>query len=372
MSIKKSRFKKGLKVVSAIKNRATFSGRLICLLLIVSLLSTSTFAAAPIAVVGFVIETVQDARFAFLSSNLSKTFLKTLGGEAMQPSLMVQTASVNRIRIFPGSVTVEQDQQIILSAIAYDGQNAQLSGIGFNWSKTDVGRGLPEQNIPDSKFQAQVPGTFKLTAKAGGKQADVTITVTPTSGNSPFLQSGLEPTREISSRSEQPIESPKSKNFEQSNERNLLPEEGGWNDGNWQSADDPGNEPGNPPGSPPDGGAGSGNFQFSAPVISLPGRGVDLALSLNYNSRLWNKSGSQLTYDIDRGFPAPGWSLGFGKIMDMGENGGSMMIDADGTRHGFGGNIAGSNGYTSFAGHTTDGTFIDYYSSRTPSGIPSA
>ena len=55
-----------------------------------------------------------------------------------------------------------------------------------------------------------------------------------------------------------------------------------------------------------------------------------MALNLHYNSRLWNKSGSELTYDIDRGFPAPGWSLGFGKIMDMGANGGSLLIDADG------------------------------------------
>src|SRR5699024_5327173 len=87
------------------------------------------------------------------------------------------------------------------------------------------------------------------------------------------------------------------------NSQNLLPDEGVWNDNNWLSSDDPGNLPGNPPGSPADDGASNSNFQLSAPVISLPGRGIDLALNLHYNSRLWNKSDNELTYDIDRGYP---------------------------------------------------------------------
>ena len=138
----------------------------------------------------------------------------------------------------------------------------------------------------------------------------------------------------------------------------------GWDNNNWWTADDPGNEIGNPPGTSPDAGAGNGNFQFSAPVVALPGRGIDLNLSLNYNSRLWNKSGNQMSYDSDRGFPAPGWSLGFGKMIFMGTSGGCMMDDADGTRHGYNGTISnytsGSYSSTNFSGHTADGTFIDY------------
>ncbi|MBA2347394.1 MAG: RHS repeat protein, partial [Solirubrobacterales bacterium] len=139
----------------------------------------------------------------------------------------------------------------------------------------------------------------------------------------------------------------------------LLPGDG-WNDGNWQSSGNPGNQPGNPPGSPEDGGAGSGNFQVSAPVLSLPGRGIDLDLKLYYNSRLWNKSGSEVKYDIDRGAPAPGWSLGFGKIVFMGALGGCMLVDADGTRHGYGGDTMTWTGGMEFIGHTADGSFTDY------------
>ena len=150
------------------------------------------------------------------------------------------------------------------------------------------------------------------------------------------------------------------------------PDEDGWGNDNWWLADDPGNQTGNPPGTSPDAGAGNGNFQLSAPVVALPGRGIDLNLSLYYNSRLWTKSGNKMIYDADKGFPAPGWSLGFGKMVFMGTNGGCMMIDADGTRHGYTGSTStytyGSTTSTTFNGHTADGTFIDYncyYSSKT-------
>ena len=119
---------------------------------------------------------------------------------------------------------------------------------------------------------------------------------------------------------------------------------------------------GDPPGHSVDGGAGSGNFQFAAPIYSAPGRGINVSLADAYNSRLWNKSGSQMTYDIDRGWPAPGWSLGFGKIMWMG-SGGAMMVDADGTRHNYAGTVnyfPSPNQTTYFWLHTSDGTFIDY------------
>jgi hypothetical protein len=139
----------------------------------------------------------------------------------------------------------------------------------------------------------------------------------------------------------------------------LLPGDG-WDDSNYWSADDPGNRVGNPPGGAIDEGAGSGNFQIAAPVLGLPGRGIDVSLALAYNSRLWNRADSQLSFDNDRGWPAPGWSLGFGKILGIGVQRGGIIVDADGTRHGFTGTIEEFSNETSFVGHTTDGSFIDY------------
>ncbi|HZW05825.1 MAG TPA: fibronectin type III domain-containing protein, partial [Phycisphaerales bacterium] len=56
----------------------------------------------------------------------------------------------------------------------------------------------------------------------------------------------------------------------------------------------------------------SGNFNWSLPVLSLPGRaGLDLGLSLTYNSRVWTRSGDYMLFDGDWGWPAPGFRLGF-------------------------------------------------------------
>ncbi|MBX3283303.1 MAG: RHS repeat-associated core domain-containing protein [Acidobacteria bacterium] len=138
----------------------------------------------------------------------------------------------------------------------------------------------------------------------------------------------------------------------------------GWDNSNWYEAESPGNQVGNTPGSAPDGGASNGNFRLSSPVLSLGGRGLDINLALTYNSRLWSKSGTTMKYDADDGFPAPGWSIGFGKMIYAGSNGGCMLIGPDGTRRSKGGtnNVTGSGTYYSnyFVGYTTDGSFTDY------------
>lgn len=65
----------------------------------------------------------------------------------------------------------------------------------------------------------------------------------------------------------------------------------------------------------------SRNFNWSLPLVSLPGRaGLDLGLSLSYNSLVWTKSGGYILFDGDGGWPAPGFRLGFavvqGKFLD--------------------------------------------------------
>ncbi len=56
----------------------------------------------------------------------------------------------------------------------------------------------------------------------------------------------------------------------------------------------------------------SRNYNWSVPLLSLPGRaGLDLGLTLSYNSLVWTRDGSGITYDADHGTPAPGFRLGF-------------------------------------------------------------
>jgi YD repeat-containing protein len=62
----------------------------------------------------------------------------------------------------------------------------------------------------------------------------------------------------------------------------------------------------------------SGNYNWSLPLVSLPGRaGLDLGLSLSYNSLVWTRSGTSIAYDADHGFPSPGFRLGFPVIQQQ-------------------------------------------------------
>jgi hypothetical protein len=77
---------------------------------------------------------------------------------------------------------------------------------------------------------------------------------------------------------------------------------------------EPGNETGDPGVDP-----GSQNINWSVPLVSLPGRGVNLDLLLTYNSLVWVKSAdnSAMMFDPDHGFPSPGFRLRFPIIQPL-------------------------------------------------------
>ncbi len=308
------------------------------------------------------------------------------------PSLTSKkTSRLNNIAILPGNMTVHQGEALNLSAVGYTSGGDTVSGLKFKWTVQDVDRKRKVEPLPNGSMMAALPGTFLVTAEADGIQAQATITVVENkalmmlrkiqseeaqgrSANATKIkEAGQYSQNEISSASTYEKESSLTKPEEGSTTQRPADEQG-WGGGNWWTADDPGNQTGNPPGNSPQASAGNGNFQLVAPVSSLTGRGLDVNLSLTYNSRLWSKSGNQMSYDSDRGFPAPGWSFGFGKMMNMGNSGGCMLVDGDGTRRSYTGSISsytyGSYSSMSFSGHTADGTFIDYdcYYSSSPYG----
>ena len=56
---------------------------------------------------------------------------------------------------------------------------------------------------------------------------------------------------------------------------------------------------------------GSRNFNWSLPLVSLPGRsGMDLGVTLSYNSLVWTKDGSSIKFDAERGQPTAGFRIG--------------------------------------------------------------
>ncbi len=60
---------------------------------------------------------------------------------------------------------------------------------------------------------------------------------------------------------------------------------------------------------------GSRNFNWSLPLVSLPGRaGLDVSISLYYNSLVWTRQGNFIEYNADHGTPAPGFQLGLPRL----------------------------------------------------------
>lgn len=401
------------------------ASRALCSLLVLSLLATSIPAAAPRTTVVTLNEYYQDIRITWLSSNFGAVLGKWT--DILVPSFFAnkqQTQTVSRIEIQPGgNLTIRQGEPVNFTAIGYSSEGIPVGGLKFKWEIRDLSRNSSAHNLPNGTFHARSTGKFLVKAEAEGVTAEVNIEVEKNvplmimkkikddeAKGKPDLIKKLKDqnkykTEEISSRkdyrnrnnnhqaehsennqslgditqavvtSRETVKGGPSAGVEEALEGNIATpktparmlrpsDEDGWNNNNWWLADDPNNSIGNPPGTSPEAGAGNGNFQLSAPVAALPGRGIDLNLILNYNSRVWSKSGSQMIFDSERGFPAPGWSLGFGKMMFMGTGGGCMLIDADGTNHGYTGTVSnytsGTYSSTSFNGHTTDGTFIDY------------
>ncbi len=106
---------------------------------------------------------------------------------------------------------------------------------------------------------------------------------------------------------------------------------------------------------------GSRNFNWSTPIVGLEGRaGLDLALSLVYNSLAWTKEGSTMRFNADHGVPGPGFRLGFPTLQQQYYDAQSgayayLMITPSGSRVELR-QVNGSNVYESADNHHTQMT----------------
>src|ERR1700754_2027443 len=313
------------------------------------------------------------------------------GEEKRQESQAERDSRIARLEIFPKDVNVDLSDRVRFAAVAYDSDDNPVAASRVVWSAQGEGStpGRRVRVTQQGDFEAMTPGSFIVTARVRGFTAETGVTVRAT----PRKDLNATPTRtvQVSSRDIPSVEVGSTQESQRSQKglaRNgrrgatrkahastakaptpaMLPNDG-WDGSNYWSADDPGNSVGDPPTGPMDGGAGSGNFQFVAPIYSTTGRGVNVSLTAVYNARLWNKANNQISYDNDRGWPAPGFSLGFGKMLALSINAGCMLVDADGTRHSFNGSIQFFNWGTIGTFHTTDGSLIDYTYTTGTNGV---
>jgi hypothetical protein len=237
---------------------------------------------------------------------------------------------VARLEISPRDVTIHTGEKVIFAALAYDSAGNLVAGVKPTWNGSDEVKKRRLSVSPRGEFISSVAGNYKVTVDALGKQDSVKVTVIGEKINPKDLGMRGEPL----STKDAPIETKPAKISaapRSSRESAPLRKSGAaqlagrlgkslqaapnamaataafqsgydyyrWNSSNYPEADDPNKERGDMPGHALDGGAGSGNFQFSAPLLGLDGRGIDLNLAMNYNSRLWHKSGSDMYFDID-------------------------------------------------------------------------
>ncbi len=306
-------------------------------LLIICLLTIS-MPASPKLIIGSAVNLHQNATVAFYSGrwyeSLVQGIYKYLAGQQtpVQETQEMRDAQVVEIKSnFPDSMTV--GEYIQLDAIPVNINDIPVSGVMLDW----------EIEKPDGETQTgltgiyifETTGQYKITVKGANKDQTSTISVSESSFSDNVKDS----------------ETPQYK--DNSTPENLLPYLD-WEPGNIGYAFEPINLRGDTPGKP----KLNSNFSITAPILAVSGRaGLDLNLGLTYNSRVWTKMGQDISFDMNKDNPAPGWTLGFGKILNFGGNS-IVQFDGNGSVRSFTGAVKTEGNYKVIEGQSNDGSFI--------------
>lgn len=278
-------------------------------------------------------------------------------------------------------------QPLLLTAIPLDQDGRTIHGIKVTWQSTNKRVIFVRKN---GESIAGTPGEARITARAGSKSATVRVTVVEGT-KEPFggkkrvdsirgtQQQGVRQRTRLSvdnvvAQKNAPRQRRAHANRTLTGPAGVMPfirnpNDDPLPDNETSSLYQTNNLIGTPPGKKKPGTltaasalsiteSGNKNFSFGLPVVSLAGRGMDVSLGLIYNSLLWNKStnpsdsSTWMTYDVDSGYPAQGFRLGYGQIEDQG-SAGFTLTDANGTRHAL--VYSTTNTYV-----TNDGTFITF------------
>ncbi|HEY0729021.1 MAG TPA: hypothetical protein VGD38_13175, partial [Pyrinomonadaceae bacterium] len=372
--------------LSSITSSTRFRLQRLVSVFLILVLASSSAPAAPRLIVDVWKETSTDLLFLIHRSELLALIQNGNRGVVRQEKQEERDAKIARIEIYPDSASLDVSDKIHFSAAAFDSNGDQVIGAKIKWRAEESTEHHPAKITRTGEFQAVTPGSFIVTAEAKGHSAQATITVrrgAPRDTKKPPLSKKSVSSRDLPNPAEMEEPAPGADGRVAVNARRkrdsktrrahapapYMPSGMGWDNTNYWSADDAGHLRGAPNGTTLNAGAGNGNFQINAPVLSLAGRGINVSLNLVYNSKVWNKAGSQIAWDNDLDWPATGWSLGFGRVLSMGTNGGCMIVEADGTRHSYAGTISNYSWGQYFSGHTTDGTFIDYTCATNTNGV---
>ena len=346
----------------------------ICISLTFSLLFLpgSSYAFAQVPVLATTLIRVTVLPIAPLASIIRKLFHPSA---RTQETTVDRTGRVSAIRIEPGKQVAYQDQHISFSAVGFDSTGGIVHGARFTWSSSD------ETKLQiDDLGQATAVGNGLAWVTASTRFASARVPVLVRPGARPFQTDDQWKVDQDQLRPDGTVTTGTVGTLIDSLMEKLVPtvhaQTSGGDSGDFLY-DELWSEPRNLVGSPrnrimdasnigtvlPEG----SNFEFSVPIESLPGRGLPLSLSLNYNSRIWSRHGSAVTFNAVNSWPYLGFSLSFGRIVTYpsGLNTKFVLIDSDGTRHYLGSGPGGAQ--TTY--QTNDGSHITYVGTATSGGV---
>jgi RHS repeat-associated protein len=240
-------------------------------------------------------------------------------------SIASQSEQVAELQVCPRQLVMFVGERYTLTPVALDSSQQVVNGVGMRWSSIDAG-------IADvssfGQVEALAVGITSVEVQSGNVTKQIPVEV----------RSGMRPT---GSNQEADIDPTGDCSFEQAAmyapksaaaallEQDLIGLDGVMYD--WDPESQLGsraahfrNAVGNPRFSATSqGGAavptntqlGSYNYQFDAPVANVGGRSIDADIGMTLNSRVWNTDDGKLTFNYVGAYPAPGWSMGYGKII---------------------------------------------------------
>ena len=305
-------------------------------------------------------------------SRIFDSAVRTAHAASQQETLDDRLARVADIRITPHKFVGYQNQIVSFSAIATDSSGRTVDGVVFSWATSDASIAQVDET---GRATFQQPGMAELICRAGAVASTARV----------LVKSGQRPTQTDEEWQADQDSLPDS----QSSTASLLPSlldsltptvhaqiGGGGGGSTGYLSDELWSEPRNFVGSPrnrvtepsalgpvlPEG----SNFNLAVPIINLPGRGIGMNLALYYNSRVWTRRGSTVTFNAVEGWPFAGFSLGFGTILAYGTDSSTkyVLVDQDGTRH----YLGTGSGLFSATYQTNDGTHITFVGSKAMGG----
>jgi RHS repeat-associated protein len=321
--------------------------RVLCLVLIFGMLTVPDLGYAVSAASEIAVQVAKDTVAPIpVAVKWFKRLFRRSARPRRQETTADRSASVSSIAITPAGIVGYTGQQVSFTAVGSNSEGQTIQGAQFTWSSADA-----EKLQIDSSGMASlsVPGLVWVTAATANVSNRVLVLIQP--GPRPAQSDGKWRTDQQQLRPDGtviPNPGTTTGGLLDSVVEHLVPTAHAQTSGG-DSADslydELWSEPRNLVGSPrnrvmtssaigsvlPEG----SNFEFSVPIDGLTGRGLSASIALNYNSRVWSRHGSAVTFNAVNTWPYLGFSLSFGRIVTYGTFSATklVLIDSDGARH---------------------------------------